>query len=59
MVGKHITHNFRIKIQIYKYTKTFEMKNLSITHWEKKRREKKRKKKKQKTLLNILKYALN
>ena len=55
MVIKNITHNFRIKIQIYKIPKHFEMTNLSITHWEKKR---KKKKKKQKTLLNILKYTL-
>ena len=40
MVSKDTSHNFRIKIQIYKYTKTFEMTNLSITHWEKKRKKK-------------------
>ena len=51
MVSKDTTHNFRIKIQIYKIPKyRFEMANLSITHWGKK--------KKQKTLLNILKYTL-
>ena len=51
MVSKDTTHNFRIKIQIYKIPKyIFEMANLSITHWEKKE--------KQKTLLNILKYTL-
>ena len=33
------------------------MKNLSITHWEKKGKKEK-KKKKQKSLLNILKYTL-
>ena len=50
MVSKDTTPNFRIKIQIYKIPKyTFEMANLSITQWEKK---------KQKTLLNILKYTL-
>ena len=44
MVSKDTTHNFRIKIQIYKIPKyIFEMANLSITHWEKKREKKKSK----------------
>ena len=44
MVSKDTTHNFRIKIQIYKIPKyIFEMANLSITHWEKKGKKKKAK----------------
>ena len=41
MVSKETTHNFRIKIQVYKIPKyIFEMENLSITHWEKKKGKK-------------------
>ena len=55
MVSKDITHNFRIKIQIYKIPKIWNDKSL---HNSLVKEKEKKEKEKQKPLLNILKYTL-